>query len=79
VAAMIFVKTREAERPSMKRGKLRDNSVYLVLDLFGALSERRNVFLPDIFLDPVPCLRPMPGVNNVLNSALPIRLVAGFF
>ena len=74
---MVFLESRETEGPRMKRGKLRDNAVYLVLDLFGALGESRNIFLPDVILDPVSRLRPMPGVANTLNSLLPVWLIAG--
>ena len=78
-AISISLSREKAERPGMKRGKFRDNAVYLILDLFGALGERRNVFLPDVILDPVSRLRPMPGVANALDSFLPIWLVAGLF
>ena len=79
VTSMVFLEPRETERPGVKRGKLRDNAVYLVLDLLGAFGERRNVLLPDVFLDPVPRLRPMPSIANALDSFLPIWLVAGLF
>jgi hypothetical protein len=78
VAAMVFLEPRETERPGVKRGELRDNSVYFVLDLLGALGERRNVFLPDVILDPVPPLRPMPSIANMLDSFLPIWLGCRF-
>src|SRR5690606_4668582 len=51
---MFSFQPRETERPGIKRGKLHDNAVYLVLDLLGALGEGRSVFLPDVFMDPVP-------------------------
>src|SRR5690606_37596852 len=79
VSAMVFLEPRETERPGVDGGKLRDNAVYLVLDLFGALGKCRNVFLPDVILDPVPRLRPMPGIANTLDSLIPIGLVVGLF
>src|SRR5690606_26154323 len=68
VAAMVFVEPRETERPSVKRGQLRNDAIYLILDLFGALGERGNIFLADVNFDPVPRLRPMPSVTNALDS-----------
>ena len=74
---MVFLEPRETERPGVKRGQLRNDAVYLVLDLFGALDERGNIFLPDVILDPVPRLPPVPGVANALDSLLPMGLIAG--
>ena len=34
---MVFLEPRETERPCVKRGKLGDNYVYLVLDLLGTV------------------------------------------
>lgn len=56
----------------MNRGKFCDNAINRVFDLFDAFGERRNIFLPDVILDPVPRLRPMPRVTNMLDSFLPI-------
>ena len=79
MAAVVIIHSRETERPGVKRGQLRNDATYLILDLFGALDERGNIFLPDVIFDPVPRLRPMPSVTNALDSFLPIWLVAGLF
>lgn len=70
MAATVFLESRETEGPRMKRGKLCDNAVYLVINLSGALGESWNVFPSDVILDPISRLPPMPSVANMLNSLL---------
>lgn len=61
----------------MKRGQLRDSAVQLILDLFGPPGESRHILLPDVLLDPVSRLCPVPGIADMLNPHLPAGFIAG--